>query len=254
MLTVIIGGPAGCALAAKLAWSPKRPRVALVEGGKRNDDVANKVAGQRWATFKNEDLNFGYKTTPQEHCNGRQIDYSRGKVLGGSSAINFGAYTVGARDDYNEWASVVGDDFFRWDRMQARFKDLETFDGTITPTAYSKYAAPKASDHGSQGRLRVSFASELEPDLPLMLDIFREVGIPSNPDHNSGDPIGMAMVHNTSHQGKRVSATDLLEGAPGNLTIITEAPVQRVILQGRKAIGVESQGRQCTFGIIYHSM
>ena len=251
MLTLIIGGPAGCALAAKLAWSPKRPRVALVEAGKRNDDAAHKVEGQRWATFTNGDLNLGYKTTPQEHCNGRQIDYSRGKVLGGSSAINFGVYTVGARDDYNQWASVVGDDFFQWDRMQARFRELETFDGTITQAAHAKYAAPKASDHGSQGRLRVGFASEWEQDLPLMLDVFNEVGIPSNPDHNSGDPIGMSLVVNSSHQGKRVSATDLLEGAPDNLTIITEAPVQRVILQGKKAVGVESRGRQCTFDPVY---
>lgn len=61
----------------------------------------------------------------------------------------------------------------------------------------------------------------------------------------------MSLVVNSSHQGKRVSATDLLEGAPDNLTIITEAPVQRVILQGKKAVGVESRGRQCTFDPVY---
>ena len=48
-----------------------------------------------------ESLNWGYKTTPQEHCNGRELDYSRGKGLGGGTAINFGVYTVGVRDDYN---------------------------------------------------------------------------------------------------------------------------------------------------------
>lgn len=193
----------------------------------------------------NGDLNWGYKTTPQEHCNGRQIDYSRGKVLGGSSAINFGVYTVGARDDYNQWASVVGDDFFQWDRMQARFKDLETFNGIITKATHAKYATPQASDHGNRGGLRVGYAAEWEQDLPLMMDVFEQAGLAQNPDHNSGDPIGMALVINSSHQGQRVTATDLLQGAPDNLIIITEAPVQRLVLQGKEVTGVESRGRQC---------
>lgn len=80
-----------------------------------------------------EGLNWGYKTTPQEHCNGREIDYSRGKGLGGGSVLNFGVYTVGARDDYNEWARSVGDDTFGWKEMQTRFKNLETFNGRVTP-------------------------------------------------------------------------------------------------------------------------
>jgi choline dehydrogenase-like flavoprotein len=50
------------------------------------------------------DLNWGYKTTPQTHCLSRDLDYSGGLRLGGSSAINFGLFTIGARDDYEEWA------------------------------------------------------------------------------------------------------------------------------------------------------
>ncbi|KAF9884222.1 hypothetical protein FE257_001954 [Aspergillus nanangensis] len=239
---VVGGGPAGCALASTLARSAKRPQVLLLEAGCRNDDKNLKVDGQRWATFMNGDMNWGYKTTPQEHCNGRQIDYSRGKVLGGSSAINFGVYTVGARDDYNEWATAVGDDAFSWDRMQARFKRLETFNGAIADTKNAKYAAPKSSDHGLQGGLRVGYAAEWEEDLPLMMDVFEQAGLAHNGDHNSGDPLGMSLVINSSHQGQRVTATDLLLDAPDNLTIITESPVQRVILEGTKAVGVEAKG------------
>lgn len=190
-------------------------------------------------------MNWGYSTVPQEYCNNRQIDYSRGKVLGGSSAINFGVYTVGARDDYDEWASVVEDDLYRWDRMQQRFRSLETFNGAITDPNHMKYASPKSSDHGSQGALRVGYAAEWEQDLPLMMNVFERAGLTRNPDHNSGNPLGMALVINSSHQGRRVTATDLLENAPENLTIITESPVQRVILSDKKAIGVESRGRQC---------
>ncbi|EAW13556.1 GMC family oxidoreductase [Aspergillus clavatus NRRL 1] len=241
---IVGGGPAGCALAATLARSSKRPQVLLLEAGPRNDDPALRVDGQRWATFLAKGVNWGYSTVPQEHCNNRQIDYSRGKVLGGTSAINFGLYTVGARDDYDEWASVVGDDLYRWDRMQQRFRNLETFDSAVVDPDHKKYISSRPSDHGSQGALHVGYAAEWERDLPLMMDVFEKAGFARNPDHNSGNPLGMALLINSFHQGRRVAATDLLEGAPENLTIITESPVQRVILSGKKAIGVESKGRQ----------
>ena len=77
-----------------------------------------RVDGQRWTTYTNEYMNWGYKTAPQEHCAGREIDYARGRGMGGSSAINFGVYTIGARDDYNEWARIVNDDFFDWDDIR----------------------------------------------------------------------------------------------------------------------------------------
>ncbi|KAF4175094.1 hypothetical protein CNMCM8694_005329 [Aspergillus lentulus] len=174
---VIVGaGPAGCALAVNLARSTTRPQVLLLEAGMRGDDKSLRVDGQRWNTFLNKEVNWGYKTVPQENCNGRQIDYSQDKVLG-STAINFSVFIVRARDDYDEWATVVGDELYKWDRMQPRFRHLETFDTTISDPKNAKYAGPKSSDHGSQGALRVGFASEWEQDLPLMLDVFEQAGL-----------------------------------------------------------------------------
>jgi choline dehydrogenase-like flavoprotein len=57
--------------------------------------------------MQDKEMNWGYKIIPQPHCNDREIDYSRGRCLGGSSAINFSAYTIGCRDDYSEWARIV---------------------------------------------------------------------------------------------------------------------------------------------------
>ena len=246
LITRCLGGPAGCALASRLAGSEKRPNVLLLEAGCRNDDPSLRVEGQRWTTFTTPGMNWGYKTTPQEHCNGRQIDYARGKALGGSSSINFGVYTYGARDDYDEWAAAVGDDTFRWDRIQSRLKSLETFDGVIAGK-HNKYAAPKEADHGLDGGLRVGYSTEWEQDLPLMMDIFEQAGFARNSDHNSGDPIGMSLVINSSSKGKRTTAADLLKGAPDNLTVITEAPVQRLVLDGKKVIGAESRGNRCKY-------
>ncbi|KAI0136860.1 hypothetical protein BJ170DRAFT_33759 [Xylariales sp. AK1849] len=242
---VVVGsGPSGCAVAAGLAKSAKRPKVLLLEAGAENDDRNLRVDGQRWTTFQNQHMNWGYKTAPQEHCANREIDYSRGKGLGGSSAINFGVYSIGARDDYEEWARIVGDDAYRWDRIQARYKALETFHGQLPADIDAKYAAPKSSDHGTSGPLKIGYAAEWETDLPLQLDMFEQAGFPLNPDHNSGNPLGMSILINSSSGGLRSTAKDLLMPQPENLSIITGASVQRVILEGKKAIGVETDGKQ----------
>jgi len=238
------GGPAGCALAYGLVHSPKKPKVLLLEAGGKNADPNFRVDGQRWLTFTNPDLNWGYKTTPQARCGDRVLDYSRGIGLGGSSAINFGVFTVGARDDYEEWARIVGDDAFRWESVQARLKRLENFHSTPPAGVSSKYVAPKASDHGSSGPLHVGFPAECETDLVPLLDAFEQAGYPLNPDHNSGNPIGMSLLISSSHKGQRSTAQDLLVPCPENLTILTESPVQRVLLQGEKAVGVEANGKR----------
>lgn len=228
--------------------------MLLLEAGGNNNDKSLRVDGQRWITLQNKDLNWGYKTTPQAHLNDRQIDYSRGRGLGGSSAINFGVYTVGARDDYDEWARLVNDDAFSWDRMQARFKGLETFHADLPSDVENgaKYASPNPSDHGHSGPLNVGFASEWERDLPPMLDALEQAGFPLNPDHNSGNPMGMAVLVNSSHKGLRVTSKDLVYPSPDNLTILTDSPVQRLVMEGKKVVGVETNGTKCNDSISIH--
>ncbi|EWG36052.1 hypothetical protein FVEG_00217 [Fusarium verticillioides 7600] len=241
---VVGGGPAGSALAANLSRTPKKPSVLLLEAGGTNEDRNLRVDGQRWTTFLNQDMNWGYKTAPQEFANNRELDYSRGKGLGGSSAINFGVYSVGARDDYEEWARIVGDDAYRWDKIHGRYKSLETFHGNLPEGVDKKYAAPKAEDHGSEGKLHVGYAGEWEKDLPPVLDLFEKAGFPLNPDHNSGNPLGMSVLINSSAKGRRSTANDLLEPKPENLTVLTNSTVQKVLLEGNKAVGVEVDGKK----------
>ncbi|KAI1345485.1 hypothetical protein F5Y01DRAFT_300437 [Xylaria sp. FL0043] len=238
---VVGGGPAGCAAAAGLAKSSKKPSVLLLEAGNDNTDRKLRVSGQRFTTFMNPDVNWGYKTTPQDDCGGRELDYSRGLGLGGSSAINFGVFSRGARDDYEEWARIVGDDAFSWTNMHRRFKDLESFNPALPKNVDAKYASPKASDHGSSGPLKLGYGSEFEDDFTHMLDIFEKAGWPLNPDHNSGNPIGMATVINSDQHGLRSTASDLLTPKPENLTIVTKAAVQRLILEGTRVVGVETK-------------
>jgi choline dehydrogenase-like flavoprotein len=234
-------------VAAGLANSKQKPSVLLLEAGSDNEDRALRVDGQRWQTFMKEGLNWGYKTVPQEQCNGREIDYSRGKGLGGSSAINFGVYTVGARDDYDEWARAVDDEGYAWGKVQARFRALETFNGKLPPGVDAKYAAPKDADHGFSGPLKTGYSAEWEDDLPPLLDVFEQAGFVLNPDHNSGNPLGMSVLINTASGGLRSTSKDLLVPRPDNLTILSNSPVQRVLLDELKAVGVESNGKKCKY-------
>ncbi|KAL4769150.1 hypothetical protein BDW60DRAFT_225293 [Aspergillus nidulans var. acristatus] len=241
---IIVGsGPAGSTLASKLALSAAQPRILLLEAGQRKDDRTLRVSGNRWTTFQEADINWGYKTTPQEHCNGREIDYSRGKVLGGGSAINFGIYTVGAKDDYDAWAEIVGDDLFNWENMKERFKAIESFDTSIKNEAYRSFAAPKSEDHGRDGALKLSYAEEWEEDLPLVMDAFRQAGVKWNMDHNSGDPIGVGLAINSVHRGVRSTASDVIDDVlakrPDNLEVRTGMTVRKVVFDGDRAVGVQ---------------
>lgn len=104
------GGTSGSVIAARLAASPARPSVLLLEAGGANEDAAHMTGAERYEVAFREDspLNWRYETEPQ--WQGRHLDYSRGKGLGGSTAINFCGWVVGSADDYDEWARRVSDD------------------------------------------------------------------------------------------------------------------------------------------------
>jgi choline dehydrogenase-like flavoprotein len=232
-------------VAAGLAHAPGKPNVLLLEAGGDNSDRNVRVNGQRWITFQNKDMNWGYKTAPQKECYNRELDYSRGRGIGGSTAINFGVFSIGARGDYEEWARIVGDKNYEWENIQRQLKSLETFHGDLPEGVTSKYVAPKASDHGFSGPLHIGYANEWERDVIEVMDAIEQAGFPLNPDHNSGNPIGLSVLISSAYKGLRSTAGDLLTAAPANLTVITNAPVQRLVLEGKKVIGVESNGTQC---------
>ncbi|KAM0258027.1 hypothetical protein ACHAQJ_004070 [Trichoderma viride] len=241
---IVVGsGPAGCATATVLSRSPKKPSVLLIEAGDGHTQTHLRVDGQRWTTFTRKAMNWGYKTAPQHNCNNREIAYDRGRGLGGSSAINFGVWTTGPRDDFDEWARLVDDPAFAWDCMQNRFKSLETFHHKAPTGTDPSIVSSQPNDHGSTGPLHVGYAAEWEKDIQPLLQTFQDIGYPVNSDHNSGNPLGMSVLINSAHNGIRSVAADLLQPKPENLTIITGSAVQRIILDGKNAVGVESDGK-----------
>ncbi len=252
-----LAGPAGCALAYGLAQSPKAPKILLLEAGGENSNPNLRVFGQRWLTMLNPEMNLGYKTTPQPECDNREMEYARGKGLGGSSAINFGAFTVGPRGDYDEWSRLVGDESFSWEPIKERFKRLVTFHPE-TPTDLSdadaanknKYASPNSADHGTTGPLQIGYAPEWEEDFIPVLEALAQAGCPDNPDLNSGNPIGVSPMLSSSHRGSRVTAKDLLSHLPVNVIVKTGSPVQRVKVERTDTGSLRAVGVQCN-GTMY---
>ncbi|QDS74375.1 hypothetical protein FKW77_005121 [Venturia effusa] len=242
---VVGGGPAGCVVASKLARSPKAPHVLLLEAGGSSMDGNAFFLADRYNNFMTfPDYNWGYKSAPQKHLNGRQIDYSRGRGLGGSSRINFACYTIGPKHDYDHWADLVGDDFFNWENSRRRFNTIESYQLDID-SKYKKYADPSQAEHGKSGPLSVSFPKLWERGLSETIDAFKENGNPINTDINSGDPIGFGICPSTSSKGLRMtSATAFLKNPPDNLTIITESPTTKILMDNDLVTGVIAGGKE----------
>jgi choline dehydrogenase-like flavoprotein len=163
-----------------------------------------------------------------------------------SSAVNFGVFTVGARDDYEECAQVTGDASFGWEPTQRRLKDLESFDGRIPPSR-SEYAAPALADHSMSGPIQLSYVPDWERDIPEMIDALEQAGYALNPDSNLGDPIGLSIMINPAKNGVRTTAKDLITPAADNLTVVMEAPVQRVGFERKKAMGAKTNYKTCAY-------
>lgn len=241
------GGPAGAAVARRLAETEKAPTVLLLEAGGTNTAHDLRYLSERFMTFTNPNVNWGYQTTPQKQLLDREIDYSRGKGLGGSSVINFANWTVGPREDYDRWARMVGDETFNWNNMRRRLKGLEKLRAPVS-TAFGggKYSSPNPEHHGSDGPLPIWYPNVVENGFMDYLDAAVSCGYQPNPDLNSGDPIGISVAPATGDNGLRWSSSwAFLQGVPDNLEIVTAAPVTRILLVGNRAVGVEANSKQC---------
>lgn len=196
-------------------------------------------------------LNWQYKTIPQTHLNNRALDYSRGRGLGGSTAINFAAYTVGPKDDYDRWAELVGDDFFNWENSVRRRKTFENYTFDVKDKQYQKYYQPEKSLHGENGELYVSVPDVWEDSMTTLLDAAEGVeGMGICKDINDGVAFGLSAVPATAKAARReTAATAFLKDVPKNLEIVSETVVQRVLFEGTRAVGVLTNNGECKKGL-----
>lgn len=225
---IIVGaGSAGCVLAARLS-EDSACRVLLLEAGGEGDSPSIRIPAL-YGELQDSPMDWGDRTLPQAHLNGRRIFMPQGKVLGGSSAINYMIYVRGNPADYDRWRDD-GNEGWGYRDVLPYFVKAErnhTFaDGF----------------HGTDGPLCVSSHAALNPLVERYLAAAQEIGIPFNPDFNGADQEGCGPLQATLHDGQRCSAASAyLEPARTrpNLTILTHAYATRVLFKGKRAMGVE---------------
>ena len=228
---VVIGaGSAGCAIAARLTESG-RHRVLLLEGGGADDHVWIHIPLGVGKLLTNDKYAWRFMTEPQTHLHGQNIYWPRGKVLGGSSALNGMAYVWGDPAEYDSWAAQ-GVDGWSFADVLPYFKKLES-------TEYSNH--PR---RGHDGPIRITDRAAREPDRisDAWIDACKTFGIAETPDYNAVSYEGVRYLEQTAYKGRRWStAVGYLKAARkrSNLVIRTHARVHRVLLQNGRCTGVE---------------
>jgi len=227
---IIVGaGSAGCVLAERLSESG-RHRVLLLEAGGSDRRPWLQMPIGYGMSFYDPRVNWMYRTAPEPALNGRAAYCPRGKVLGGSSAINAMVHVRGQAADFDDWAAL-GNPGWGWDEVLPYFKRAEDFPGG------------DPAWRGRGGPLHVSdVARDCHPLCQVYLRACAEIGLPRSDDLNGARQEGAGLYQITTRGGLRMSAARAyLRPAMrrANLRVETGAQARRILFEGRRAVGVE---------------
>jgi choline dehydrogenase-like flavoprotein len=225
---IIVGaGSAGCLLANRLSAHPGK-RVLILEAGGNDNWIWFHIPVGYLFAIGNPRSDWCFKTEPEPGLNGRSLNYPRGKVIGGSSAINAMIYMRGQAADYDHWRQL-GLAGWAWDDVLPYFRRHEN------------HFMGESAAHASGGEWHIE-APRVRWDL---LDAFRaaagQAGIKSIADFNCGDNEGCCVFHVNQKRGRRVStARAFLKPAlkRPNLRLETGCLVDGLIFEDRRAVGV----------------
>ena len=225
---IIVGaGSAGCVLANRLSADPSK-RVLLLEAGGRDNWIWFHIPVGYLFAIGNPRADWMFKTEPEPGLNGRSLNYPRGKVIGGSSAINGMIYMLGQSTDYDQWRQL-GLPGWSWNDVRPYFRK------------HVDHFMTKGHVHGAGGEWRVE-QQRLSWEI---LEAFRQAavqyGIPAVDDFNTGDNEGIGYFHVNQKRGRRWSAArGFLKPAMGrkNLRVESGCLAESVEFAGKRANGV----------------
>ncbi len=226
---IVGGGSAGSVLASRLSEDPA-VSVCLLEAGPVDRSVLIQCPAGLALLAQTGQANWGFETVPQPGLNGRRGYQPRGKVLGGSSSVNAMIYIRGQREDYDHWAAQ-GNPGWGWDDVLPWFKKAE----------HNERGAD--AWHGSGGPLNVMDLRSPNRYGPVFVQAGQQAGYPFNPDFNGATQEGVGPYQVTHKNGERHSAAKAYltpnRGRRSNLQVLTGVQATRVLLEGRRATGVE---------------
>jgi choline dehydrogenase len=228
---IIVGaGSAGCALAYRLSREASRRILLLEAGGKDSSPLIHIPLGFAFL-MKNPKVNWCYETEPEPNMHHRRISWPRGKVLGGTSCINGMVYIRGQREDYDHWRDL-GNAGWSYDEVLPYFKR-------------SEHKAEGSNDwHGYGGPLWVEDVADNQKldlaDMYIQAAVQQE--IPYNEDFNGPTQEGAGYYQVNIRKGRRQSTARTFLAAcknRPNLTVITGAQCERILIENGVATGVE---------------
>ena len=194
------GGTAGCVLAARLSEMADA-KVLLIEAGPRDrDPYIHMPVG--FFKMTSGPLTWGFETAPARHANRRRMVYPQARVLGGGSSINAEIYTRGCPEDYDGWARVTA----------APAGPMTT----SSPISSSRRTITACPGHCTASAGRWAFRISISPS-PLSLAFVQgcmDIGMPYNPDFNSGQQEGCALYQTTIRNGRRCSTASASSSPP----------------------------------------
>jgi choline dehydrogenase len=239
---VVVGaGTAGCALAARLSENPERS-VCLIEAGGEGRGAIVSVPAAVAMAQRSEALNWRFATEPQRELGGRRIAVPRGRGLGGSALINGMVYFRGHPSDYDAWARA-GASGWSYREVLPYFLRSEHNENFGPPF------------HGRDGPMNVRSVTHPNPLNFAFFEALSGLGVPARVDLNGADSEGAALRQLSIRGGRReTTASALLAPARRrrNLTVLTRTRALRVVLEGKRARGVEARTEQGTVLVRAH--
>ena len=194
---IIVGaGSAGCVLANELSADGTK-EVLLLEAGEWDSNPLIHIPAGVYSVFKDPSINWNMESEPEPHANNRCIELPRGKVIGGSSAINAMVYMRGHAKDYDAWRDEHGLEDWGFENVLPYFRKCETSD-----RGSSEY-------RGGEGRLAVTQGTMQNPLYDALMEAGKASGQGVSNDLNGFRPEGIARLDRTATpDGRRCSAAD----------------------------------------------